>query len=95
VSLTVGHVVAVAVATIVGAGLGRFIRRHSPRLRYLKEVVRAALFVLGIAAAVALAAFSPASAVVKSTLVGFYIGAVYGLLATEPRFRPAEKRGRP
>jgi membrane associated rhomboid family serine protease len=87
VTLTVGHVLLVAVGTILGASLGRFIKRHSPRLRYLKEMARAVLFVLGIGAAVALAAYSPGTAVVKATLVGFYVGAVYGLVASEPQMR--------
>jgi integral membrane sensor domain MASE1 len=92
-SLTVGHVLLVAVATILGAGLGRFIKQRSARLRYLKEVVRAVLFVVGIAAAVALVALSPGTPVEKSGLVAFYVGAVYGLIASDPprRVRPQQE----
>lgn len=84
-SLTLGHVVLVAFTTVVGASLGRFIRRRSRRLQFLNEVARAVLFLLGITAAVVLAAVSSAGPLEKVALVGFYIGAVYGLVASEPR----------
>lgn len=84
-SLTVGHVALVVLATVAGAVVGRAIRRRSARLRFLKEVVRAALFVLGMAAAVALAATAPGSAAAKAVAVGFYVGAAYGLFATDAR----------
>lgn len=92
-SLTLSHVLLVAAATAVGAGLGRAIRVRSRRLQYLKEIVRAVLFLAGIAAVVAFVALSPGNAVEKSTFAGFYIGAVYGLVASEPR-RPPGGRGR-
>jgi membrane associated rhomboid family serine protease len=90
-SLTLGHVTLVVLATVAGAVLGRAIRRRSARLRFLKEVVRAALFVLGIAAAVALAASSPGTGTAKAAAVGFYVGAAYGLFATDARVpRPTQ-----
>jgi NhaP-type Na+/H+ or K+/H+ antiporter len=84
-SLTVGHVLLVAFTTVVGASLGRFIRRRSRRLQFLNEVARAVLFLVGITAAVVLAAVSSVVPLEKVALVGFYIGAVYGLVASEPR----------
>jgi membrane associated rhomboid family serine protease len=93
VNLTLGHVLIVAVTTVVGASLGRFIRRHSRRLQFLNEVTRAALFLLGITAAVVLVALSRASSIEKAALVGFYIGAVYGLVASEPRPPHASGKG--
>jgi hypothetical protein len=92
VSLTLSHVLLVAAATAVGAGLGRAIRVRSRRLQYLKEIVRAALFLLGMAGVVAFVALSAGNAVQKSTFAGFYIGAIYGLVASEPR-RPPGRRG--
>ncbi|MCL8208716.1 MAG: hypothetical protein K6V97_11685 [Actinomycetia bacterium] len=92
-SLTLSHVLLVALATAVGAALGRAIRARSRRLQYLKEIVRAAAFLLGVVAVVAFVALSPGTAVEKSTLAGFYIGALYGLVASEPR-RPSGRRDR-
>lgn len=86
-SLTLGNVLLVALMTTLGAMLGRFIKRNSRRLQYLNEVARAVLFVLGIIAAVALAAYSPGPGLVKAGAVGFYVGAVYGMVASEPRPR--------
>lgn len=86
-NLTVGHVLIVALGTVLGASLGRFIRQRSRRLRFLNDRTRAVLFLVGITAAVVLGAMSHASAIEKAGLVGFYIGAVYGLVASEPRPR--------
>jgi NhaP-type Na+/H+ or K+/H+ antiporter len=84
VNLTVGHVLLVALGTVVGASLGRFIRQRSRRLRFLNDRTRAVFFLLGITVAVVLGALSHASGVEKAGMVAFYIGAVYGLVASEP-----------
>jgi integral membrane sensor domain MASE1 len=87
-SLTMAHVVFVAVMTAVGASLGRFVRQRVRWLRFLKESVRAVLFVAGTAAVVAYLAGAAVSAVAKAGLAGLYIGGVFGLVASEPRRRP-------
>ncbi len=94
-SLTLGHVILIAVTTALGAGLGRFIKARSLRLRYLNEVARAVLFLLGLIVAVLIVALSPGSGTEKSTLVGFYIGAVYGLVASEPKPRTPPNQKKP
>jgi hypothetical protein len=89
VSLTVGHVLVVALMTALGAAAGRFIKSRSPRLRFLNEVARAVLFLLGLTAAVALAVWAPAPGIEKAGMAGLYIGAVYGMVASDPpRRRP-------
>lgn len=94
-NLTLGHVVLIAVTTVLGAALGRFIKARSLRLRFLNEVARAVLFLLGIIVAVLIVALSPGSGAEKSALVGFYIGAIYGLVASEPRPRTPPNQKRP
>ncbi len=87
-SLTIGHVLVIALTTALGAAAGRLIKARSRRLRYLNEVARAALFLLGIIASVAVVVWSPGSGLDKAAMAGLYIGAVYGMVASEPR-RPA------
>jgi NhaP-type Na+/H+ or K+/H+ antiporter len=95
-SLTAGHVLLVAIGTIVGASLGRFIRQRSRRLRFLNDRARAGLFLLGITLAVVIGALSHASGTEKAGMVGFYIGAVYGLVASDPQRRqPSDDASRP
>lgn len=90
-SLTVGHVLVIALTTVLGAAFGRFIKVRSPRLRFLNEVARAALFLLGLIVAVVLAVWAPASGLDKAAMAGLYIGAVYGMVASDPpRRRPSE-----
>jgi NhaP-type Na+/H+ or K+/H+ antiporter len=90
VNLTVGHVLVVALGTVVGASIGRFIRQRSRRLRFLNDRTRAVLFLVGITAAVVLGAPRNASGIEKAGMVAFYIGAVYGLVASDPvRRQPA------
>lgn len=89
VSLTLLHVLFVVIMTTVGASAGRFIRNHSKRLTYLKESVRAILFLLGTVAVVWYLAGTHASGVSKAGLAGLYIGLVYGLIASDPRPRRA------
>jgi len=87
VSLTVGHVLVVALGTVLGASLGRLIKSRSRRLSFLNDRARAALFLVGITLAVVLGAISRATGLEKAAMVGFYIGAVYGLVASEPARR--------
>lgn len=84
-SLTVGHVLVIALTTALGAAVGRLIKARSPRLQYLNEVARAALFLVGVILSVLLVVWSPGSGLEKAAMVGFYVGAVYGLVASEPR----------
>lgn len=86
-SLTLAHVVFVAVMTIVGASGGRFVRQRLRWFRYLKDSVRAVLFLLGTVAVVAYLAASAADPVSKAGLAGLYIGVVYGLVASDARPR--------
>lgn len=87
-SLTIGHVLVIALTTALGAAVGRLIKARSRRLRYLNEVARAGLFLLGLIASVAVVVWSPGSGLAKAAMAGLYIGAVYGMVASEPR-RPA------
>ena len=86
-SLTLVHVLFVVIMTTIGASVGRFIRNRSKRLLYLKETVRAVLFLLGTLAVVWYLAGTHASGVAKAGLAGLYIGLVYGLIASDPRSR--------
>lgn len=91
-SLTLVHVLFVVITTTVGAAAGRFVRNHSKRLLYLKESVRAVLFLLGGVVVVWYLTGTNASSIAKAGIAGLYIGLIYGLIASDPRprHRPPE-----
>lgn len=86
-SLNLAHVLFVVITTIVGSGAGRFVRRRSRALTYLKDSVRAILFMVGGIAVVWYLAASAANGVTKAGLAGLYIGLIYGLVAVDPKPR--------
>ncbi|MBX5466660.1 MAG: hypothetical protein K6U14_04080 [Firmicutes bacterium] len=86
-SLTFVHVVTVVLTTAAGAFLGRAVRNRWRRLQYLNEAARAVLFLIGAVAVVWYVASTPATGAQKAALAGLYLGAVYGLVASDPRPR--------
>lgn len=86
-SLNVVHVLFVVLTTTVGASVGRGVRNRWRRLRYLNEATRAVIFLVGMIFTVWFLAGSHASGVAKAALAGLYIGAFYGLFASDPKPR--------
>lgn len=90
-SLNVVHVLFVVLTTTVGATIGRGVRNRWRRLRYLNEATRAVIFVAGMILTVWFLAGSHASGVAKAALAGLYIGAFYGLFASDPKRRRSRR----
>lgn len=86
-SLTLAHVLTVVLTTAAGAFMGRAVRNRSKRLRFLNEGARAVLFLAGGIAVVWYLSSTSATGSEKAALAGLYIGAVYGLVASDPRPR--------